>query len=121
MERDPIVRATDGLPRGRRLAIARELRAHLDDASRELEDAGWRTEDARREAAARLGDGAEIAAAFEEVYRPSRRSRLGLALVLATGMVLGAWGVGGSLASAGSPRHHAPVHPARTHSLRARR
>jgi hypothetical protein len=77
-----------------------ELRSHLQEAQQELEQAGWRPDDAARESLLRLGDPSEIVDGFEQVYRPSRRKQLGLAFALATGMLLGVYGIGGSLASA---------------------
>src|SRR5437588_1719337 len=45
-----LVTTTLRLSRRRRDAIARELETHLEDARRDLELAGWRAEDAEREA-----------------------------------------------------------------------
>lgn len=84
----------------RRRAISMELRSHLQAAQEDLERAGWHPEDAARESLVRLGDPSEIVDGFEQVYRPSRRKQLGLAFALATGMLLGVYGIGGSLASA---------------------
>jgi hypothetical protein len=100
------------VPRRRRQSIARELNAHLEDARRDLELAGWKPADAAQASLRRLGDPDEIADGFVQVYRPSRRSQLALAMALATGMLLGVWGIGGSLASATSATHH----PATTHT-----
>src|SRR5579859_5272563 len=86
--------------RRRRRAITLELRSHLEEAEDELVQAGWKREDAARESLLRLGDPVEIVQGFERVYRPSRRKQLGLAFALATGMLLGVYGLGGSLASA---------------------
>lgn len=86
--------------RRRQRAIILELRSHLQEAQRELEEAGWGPQDAARESLQRLGDPAEMVEAFEQVYRPSRRKQAGLAIALATGMLLGVYGIGGSLASA---------------------
>jgi hypothetical protein len=101
---DDLIR-TLRLPRRRRTAIARELRAHIEDTQRDLQLAGWHPEQAAREAHQRLGDAQEIAAAFAEVYRPSRRTRVGLGLAVATGMLLGIYGLGGNLASATAAHH----------------
>jgi hypothetical protein len=108
MERDIIDEVTRRLPGShrRRGAISRELRSHIEAAQRDLELTGWRREDARREVIARLGDPTEIVEGFAEVYRPSRRNRIGLACLLATGLLLGAYGASGTRASA-----HA-THPA---------
>ncbi|HEX6508537.1 MAG TPA: permease prefix domain 1-containing protein [Chloroflexota bacterium] len=93
--------------RRRRRTIVMELRSHLQESQQELELAGWKPDDAARESLRRLGDPLEIVESFEEVYRPSRRKQLGLAFALATGMLLGVYGIGGSLASATStPAHH---------------
>lgn len=121
MERNVIQDLTHALPRQRRTAIARELRSHLDEIRRDLEEEGWRPADAMREAETRLGDVSEIAAAFEDVYRPSRRSRVGLALALATTMLVTVWGVGGTLASATAARHHSPSYTQVTHRLTGHR
>ena len=88
------------VPKRRRRAIALELRSHLLEAQEELILAGWAPEDAARESMLRLGDPGEMIEGFEQVYRPSRRKQLGLAFALATGMLLGVYGIGGSLASA---------------------
>ncbi len=102
--------------RRRRRAITLELRSHLQEAQQELEQAGWRPEDAARESLLRLGDPSEIVDGFDQVYRPSRRKQLGLAFALATGMLLGVYGIGGSLASAKpTTRHHTAKH-AQVHS-----
>jgi hypothetical protein len=100
MERNIVDQLSHALPRRRRAAIARELRAHVEDAERDLQLAGWHPDDAAREAEVRLGDPDEIAVAFAQVYRPSRRTRVGLALAVATGMIFGIYGLGGGLASA---------------------
>lgn len=99
------------VPRRRRTVIARELSAHLEDSRRDLELAGWQPAEAAQESVQRLGDPQEIAEGFVQVYRPSRRTQLGLSMALATAMLLGVWGIGGSLASATSAsRHHATSH-----------
>lgn len=99
------------LSRRRRHAITLELRSHLQEAQQDLEQAGWQPEDAARESLHRLGDPSEIVDGFEQVYRPSRRKQLGLAFALATGMLLGVYGIGGSLASAKpTTGHHAAKH-----------
>jgi hypothetical protein len=59
---------------------------------------------------ARLGDPREIVDGFTEVYRPSRRNRVALAALLATGLLLGAYGASGTLASAHATRHTTVVH-----------
>ncbi len=95
----------------RRRAITLELRSHLHEAQLELEQAGWRPEDAVRESLVRLGDPAELVDDFEHVYRPARHKQFGLAFALSTGMVLGLYGIGGSLASAKpSTVHHRSTH-----------
>lgn len=120
MEYDAIDRLGDLLPRRRTRAITRELRTHIDELSVELEQAGWSREDAITESLARLGDPQEIADAFADVHRPGRKTQLGMAVALATGMLLGVYGVGGSLASA-FPQHrvgthvHTPPRPALHH------
>jgi hypothetical protein len=92
--------------RRRKTAITRELQSHLQDVREDLIRSGWSPGDAAREAAARLGDPTDLAREFSGVYRPSRRGRLGMALVLASGMLLGAYGIGGSLASATAVHKH---------------
>jgi hypothetical protein len=108
MERNVLDDLVHALPvaRPRRQAIARELHAHLEDARRDLELAGWKPQEAAEASLRRLGDPQEIADGFARVYRPARRSQLALAMALATGMLLGVWGIGGSLASATSATHH---------------
>jgi hypothetical protein len=97
--------------RRRKRAITLELRSHLQEAQQELEGAGWSPEDAARECLRRLGDPADIIEGFDRVYRPSRRKQLGLAFALATGMLLGVYGIGGSLASAKpTSAHPTPEH-----------
>lgn len=104
------------LSRRRRQAIVREIHSHLEEAQDELRRAGWSPEDAARESFTRFGDPAEIATAFEEIYRPSRRKQLALAFALAGSMLVGAYGIGGSLASA-SPRHSTGTTHAVKHTL----
>ncbi len=99
--------------RRRRRAITLELRSHLQEAEDELVQAGWQREDAARESLLRLGDPVEIVEGFEQVYRPSRRKQLGLAFALATGMLLGVYGIGGSLASAKPTTNHHALQQAR--------
>lgn len=106
------------VPRRRKAAIRRELQSHLEDARRELISAGWTPEEAGREAAWRLGDPRELAEAFSHVYRPTRRTQLGLALALATGMLVGAYGIGGSLASATAAHTHRAHATPHTHVIR---
>jgi hypothetical protein len=108
---DDLVQALRVPPRQRH-AIARELEAHLEDSRRDLELAGWNPDDAAQASLCRLGDPGEIADGFAQVYRPSRRTQLVLAMALATGMLLGVWGIGGSLASATSATHHHVTHHA---------
>jgi hypothetical protein len=115
VERNVVDELSRALPRRRRAAIARELRAHVEDAQRDLQLAGWHPAAAAKEAAARLGDAQEIAGAFAEVYRPSRRTRVGLALAVATGMILGIYGLGGNLASAHAGK--AQTHMVRAHAV----
>jgi hypothetical protein len=99
------------VPRRRRRTIALELRSHLQEAQDELIQAGWKPDDAARESVLRLGDPVEMVEGFEQVYRPSRRKQLGLAFALATGMLFGVYGIGGSLASAKpTVNHHTPKH-----------
>jgi hypothetical protein len=98
------------VPRHRRQAITRELSGHLEDSRRDLELAGWKPEEAAEVSVQRLGNPTEIAEGFVQVYRPSRRAQLGLAMALATGMLMGVWGIGGSLASATSASHHRLAH-----------
>lgn len=119
MERETIDTLTRRLPvsRRRRDAISRELQSHLEDARRDLELAGWHPEDAHREVVARMGDPAEVFEEFSAVYRPRRRLRLGIAFALAGSMLLGAYGIGGTLASARAaqhPAHHAVQRHARS-------
>lgn len=108
------------LSRRRRRAITLELRSHLQEAQQELEQAGWRPEDAARESLLRLGDPAELVDEFEQLYRPSRRKQLGLAFALATGMLLGVYGIGGSLASAKPTTGHHTAKHAQVHSAHTR-
>ncbi|HLJ67337.1 MAG TPA: permease prefix domain 1-containing protein [Chloroflexota bacterium] len=98
------------LPHRRKQAIARELRSHLEESRRELELAGLDPHEAALESVNRFGDPKEIISGFERAYRPSRRAQLGLAFVLASGMILGVYGVGGTLASATTARHQTPAH-----------
>jgi hypothetical protein len=123
MERTIVDQLSHALPRRRRAAIARELRTHVEDAQRDLQLAGWHPDEAVREAEVRLGDPEEIATAFAQVYRPSRRTRVGLALAVATGMIFGIYGLGGSLASAhaGKTQVHQVVHHTRSAVLAHRR
>jgi hypothetical protein len=114
MERDIIDEVSRLVPgsRRRRGAISRELRSHIEAAQHDLELAGWRSDDARREVIARLGDPREIVEGFADVYRPSRRNRVALAGLLASGLLLGAYSASGTLASA-----HATHRPAtQTHA-----
>jgi hypothetical protein len=92
----------------RRRSIERELRAHLEDSRTELELAGLTPPDAARESISRLGDPDEIVTQFDTVYQPKRRTQIGLALALASAMVLGVLGIGGTLANATSA-HHKPA------------
>ena len=94
--------------RRRKRSIARELQAHLEDTRHELERAGWSPDAAIRESEARLGDLDEIAHEFDRVYRPNRRTRVGLAFGLAGALLLGAYG-SGSLASATSAHKPTPT------------
>lgn len=112
MEADPIDEFSSSLPvsRRRRAAIARELRGHVEETREDLITAGWQPSDALREARRRLGDREEIATAFVEVYRPSRRVQLGLAVTLATGMLAAGYGLGGTLASATAVHHPTATH-----------
>lgn len=112
MQRDDLEELARSLPvpRWRRGSIVRELRSHVEETHTDLVIAGWPPEEAAREARSRLGDTQEIAASFADVYRPSRSARVGLALALAGGMLLGVFGVSGTLASSPSS-HHAPVAP----------
>jgi hypothetical protein len=122
MKRDTITPAIRNLhiPKRRRDDIARELESHLEDARIDLERSGLSAADADRESLIRLGDLTAIAAEFERVYRPPRRKQLGLALGLASALVLGAWGVGGQFASATSAHHRSqptrqPAHVYQSH------
>lgn len=113
MERDTIEELCRSLPasRRRRGSIARELRAHLEDTRRELVLDGWQPEDATRESLARLGNPDEIVDAFAHAYRPTRHRQLGLAVGLATALLLGAYGAGATLASPTSAHtSHAAKH-----------
>lgn len=107
MERDVIAEIVEMLPRRRRGAVARELRAHLEESRQELVRAGIHPDDAQRESVERLGDPAEIAAQFIQVHRPSRRTRLALAFGLAGSLAVGVYSTG-AFASATSA-HHAPA------------
>lgn len=95
--------------RRRRESIARELRSHLDETRRELEAGGMPADEAHLESQARFGDPAQIASEFSRVYRPSRRLQVGLAFGLAGTLILGAFGVSGSLAAANNA-HKSPSH-----------
>lgn len=103
------------VPRRRRQTISRELQSHLEDTQRDLTLAGWSPEGAERESVARLGSPEEIADGFSHVYRGSRRTQVGLAIALATGMLLGVWGIGGSLASATSTHQRSAHHTTAIH------
>lgn len=120
MEPDPIddFHRSRPVSRRRQAAIARELSGHIEETHRDLILAGWQPTEALSEARRRLGDGNEIAAAFTEVYRPSRRVQLSLALTLATGMLAAGYGLGGTLASATAV--HLPV-IAHVHQLPSKR
>lgn len=109
---DEMVKAL-ALPRGKRHAIERELRAHVAESRRDLELAGVAPDEAEREAVSRLGDIAEIAEGFDHVYRPPAKLRVAVAFSVAGAlMLLGIYG--GPLASA-TAAHHAPAHAARVH------
>lgn len=111
MEREVIGELTRSLslPKRRRAAIARELQAHLTEAQRELELAGWSPDEATRESVRRLGDPAEISEAFNATHRRSRRTRIGLAFGLAGALLVGAYGASGTFASASSVHGHTMV------------
>src|SRR5947209_14524586 len=118
MKQDVVEKLSRNLsvPRRRRGAIAREIRSHVEETRLELVLSGWQPGEAEEEAVRRLGDTDDIAQAFGEVYRPSRRTQLGLAVALATGMILGVYGIGGGLASATVARkHQSHMVQARTH------
>ena len=117
MERDVVEEWSRSLPLSsrRRRAIARELRTHLAESRRELELAGWQPEAARQESLKRLGDPAEITEGFVHVYRRPRRATIGLAVGLATALVLGIYGASGTLASPTSLRAHT-THTRVTHT-----
>lgn len=110
MERDVVdqVNTLMRIPRRRRHTIARELRSHIEEAQQELQLSGLPSDEAVREGLARFGNPVEIASAFGEVYRPTRRRRVGLAFALAGALLTGAYGFSGTLASA-TPTHHRPV------------
>ncbi len=112
MQRDDLEELARSLPvpPWRRASIARELRNHVEEAQADLLIGGWPEEDAPREARARLGDPNEIATAFAAAYRPSRRARAGVALALAGGMLLGVFGVSGTLASSQSSHRMPAAH-----------
>jgi hypothetical protein len=120
MARDAIDQVTRSIrvPSPKRQLIERELRAHLEDSRRDLEMGGMSHEDAVREAVERLGDPTDIAVSFDAVYRPNRRSQLGVAVLLASTMLFGAFSVGSTLAGASSahPAKHAHVVKATTPS-----
>lgn len=111
---DQLSRALKMRPRHRQ-AIARELRAHLDEVQRELELSGWEPEAAARESLARFGDPDEIADGFRRVYRPSRR-RFGLAFALAGILLGGVYGASGTRASA-TAAHRSPSPHNLAHAL----
>jgi hypothetical protein len=119
MERDILNELSHSLrlPQRRREAITRELRAHLAEAQRDLELAGWHPDDAAHESLSRLGDTDEIAAEFVRVYRPSRRKKLSLAFGLAGVLLVGAYGASGTLASATSTHHQVVVRVAKLSHL----
>lgn len=106
---------TISVPRRKRRAIARELHAHLEDAQRDLVQAGWDEESASHESLRRLGDREEIVRSFNDVYRRPRRMKVGLALALSTGLMVGAFG-GGAAAFNGGARTHA-VHAQQVHNV----
>jgi hypothetical protein len=89
-------------------AISRELSSHLREAQRELTLLGRSPEEAVAEGRRRLGDPREIAVAFSDVYRRSRRRRIGLAVGLAGALLAGAYSAGSTLASTTSS-HHTPI------------
>jgi hypothetical protein len=64
-----------------------------------------------------MGDPDEVFEAFREVYRPHRKLRLGVAFAVAGSMLLGAYGIGGTLASAA--QHPRPAHTVVHHSSRS--
>ncbi|MGI8824687.1 MAG: permease prefix domain 1-containing protein [Chloroflexota bacterium] len=97
-------------PRRHRRAIATELRTHLDELQCELELAGWDPARAAAESVARLGDPNDILEGFQEVYRPVRRRRLGLAFSLAGALLAGAYGASGTFASSPTSHHRQAQH-----------
>lgn len=124
MERDEIQTIAASVPasRRRRRVIERELRSHLEESRADLERDGWSSDRALEESLTRLGNVDEIAAAFGEAYNTTRRPRVGLALGLASALLLGVYG-GGALAAHQPQQAHAKTvttvrkHPAagRTH------
>jgi hypothetical protein len=110
MGRDAIEQATRSIrvSQRRRESIERELRTHLEDRRAELESSGLTAEDATIEVLSRFGDPDEIASSFDLIYRPNRRTQITASIALAGMMLLGVYGLGGSLASATSA-HHRPT------------
>jgi hypothetical protein len=94
--------------RRRRKGIERELRSHLEESRAELERAGRSPEEAVSESIARLGNPEEIGQAFNEAYSAGRRPRVGLAVGLASALLLGVYG-GGALAAHQPQPAHAKV------------
>ena len=119
MERDEIERLAASVPvsRRHRRAIERELRSHLEESQAELERAGRRPEDAAHESLARLGDPDEIARAFDDTYRTDHRPRLGLAIGLASALLLGLYGGGALAAHQPQPVHAKVVKTAQPHHV----
>ncbi len=96
---------------------AEELRAHLEDASRDLQLRGVDPRESEREAVRRFGASDDVAVALVAAHRrrvPGRRPLLA-ALVVAAIAVLGS----GVVASAHTPSPMAPAPPPTPASIRA--
>jgi hypothetical protein len=90
-------------------AVAKELRAHLEDLTEELRSQGYDDEAAARIVRLRFGDPQEIAAAFTSVYAPERWARrilqsvvLFAAAIIAVVIVIGTVQSIAALCTAGS-------------------
>jgi hypothetical protein len=98
---DLVTRSIRVSSRSRR-TIERELLSHFEESVHDLESMGLSHEHAVRESLSRFGDPSEIATTFDAVHQPNRRSQFGMAVLLASTMLLGAYSLDGTLARAGS-------------------
>jgi hypothetical protein len=100
----------------RRREVERELASHLEEARRDLEQAGMSSEEAERESLVRFGDPCEIADGFARVYRPRLSARLAVACGLAASLFVGAYSSGAFASGASSHHAHATSHHPHTNS-----